>query len=541
MKTIKILFCFILISLNLKSQEIRILEHKSKIKIKKLRQLNSRFRETNLCISPNAKTLYFMTSRGGQKWSKQRMVFGRKQYDGDIWYSEKKDGKWQKPKPMPSQINTSAGEDEPNILPDGYNVFYQSWCFGWNKDGGPYYMAKLKGKDWLKPKGMGGGINQFFVNQRRVTLELATDGVAMNPTGDCFIVAYGHDYDGKMDIYMSIKGFRGNWSYLHKLPLSTPEGDERSAFLAADGKTFFFASDAYGGFGGLDIFKTTIDKEGNIGEIINIGKPFNTEQDDFGFILAASGQEAYFVRDGDIYFANLSKADSLIKPIPVKIIEGEITDSLHRPLEAKIELRERPNGKIIYTSESNLETGRFLIVVPPKLKQVYISTHLEGYDKIQKKYNFENPEIYEELKFDFTLKEKIIPVKEIPKEEKKDTIEIEKQEIFFVYFDIDKFNLKAEYQNIIKEKLSKIKAENIISIKIEGHTDSDAGNDYNLRLGENRAEVVKQFLLKQNINKNKVKTQKSFGENSPITTNKTDKGKQKNRRSKIEIKYKQKP
>jgi len=134
------------------------------------------------------------------------------------------------------------------------------------------------------------------------------------------------DYDGNMDIFMSKKKINGSWSRLKKLSLNT-SSDERSIFIAADGKTIYFASNGYGGFGGLDIFKTTLDDKGNHGEIINIGKPFNTEKDDYGFIITASGDKAYFVRDGDIYSADLTEANKEIKPFGTKTISGKLSNT----------------------------------------------------------------------------------------------------------------------------------------------------------------------------------------------------------------------
>lgn len=76
--------------------------------------------------------------------------------------------------------------------------------------------------------------------------------------------------------------------------LSVQKKEERSIFIAADGKTVYFGSSGYGGFGGLDIFKTTLYDDDSFGEITNIGAPFNTKEHDFGFIIGALGNEVFF-------------------------------------------------------------------------------------------------------------------------------------------------------------------------------------------------------------------------------------------------------
>ena len=112
--------CFLLIILQAPSlfaqRKATILDHKDRIRVTRLGILNSRHRETNLSVTPDGNYLFFMSLRGAQKWSNVYMTFkGDSVFDGDIWYSRKVQGKWTLPKCMPYGINTSQGEDEPNI------------------------------------------------------------------------------------------------------------------------------------------------------------------------------------------------------------------------------------------------------------------------------------------------------------------------------------------------------------------------------------------------------------------------------------------
>ncbi|MEO0896010.1 MAG: VWA domain-containing protein [Bacteroidota bacterium] len=310
-------------------KQATLLDHKDRIRISKLNVLNSSARETNLSITPDGKYLFFMSLRGGQVWSNSYMTFqGDSVYDGDIWYSRKINGRWSKPKCMPYNINSSQGEDEPNISPDGKRVYFQSWHFLWRQTGGPYYVSGRTETNWTKPLGLGGGITEFF----KSPYYQATDGMTVSPDEKTLIVAAGQDYDGNMDLYYSKRKSNG-WTFCKRLPVSTPY-DDRSAFLAADGKTLYFASNGYKGYGGLDIFKTTINPDGTHGEVINVGKPFNTPGDDYGLILTGDGMEGYFVRNGDIYFADLKQADPRIRPNPTNksvehAIAGTVRDSVN--------------------------------------------------------------------------------------------------------------------------------------------------------------------------------------------------------------------
>jgi hypothetical protein len=118
------------------------------------------------------------------------------------------------------------------------------------------------------------------------------------------------------------------------------DGNERSVFLAADGKTLYFASDGLGGFGGLDIFKATLSDDGKVSNIVNIGEPFNTKADDYGFIVSAKGDEAYFIRNGDVYMTKLGNAMSALKPLPVAVLTGVVHNKVGgAPVQAKITFR----------------------------------------------------------------------------------------------------------------------------------------------------------------------------------------------------------
>jgi hypothetical protein len=378
------MFIFLLSFLELKAQfkVPRVLKHPSLINIEYIQNLNSTFPETNLCISPDGQYMFFMSLRGGQPWSSPRIQKNKKVFDGDIWYSQKKNGQWGYPQVLGSNVNTNDGEDEPNISADGQSVIFQSWKSNWQVTGGPYYQSSLMGTQWGVSKGLGGGISQFFndlANQdaKNILIQLgsqennyATDGATVSADGKTFVVAVGQ-YTGKMDLYISRKNESGYWSYLKRLPVSTL-GNERSPFLAADGKTLYFASDGYGGWGGLDIHKTTIHEDDTCGEVVNIGAPFNTWQDDYGFVLTASGDEVYFVREGDIYFANTKNANPELKPVfSTLMITGKvILSKTKKPTQANIKIIDPETLKVIGETKSNALTGEYAIIVNNNIKKI---------------------------------------------------------------------------------------------------------------------------------------------------------------------------
>jgi peptidoglycan-associated lipoprotein len=99
-----------------------------------------------------------------------------------------------------------------------------------------------------------------------------------------------------------------------------------------------------------------------------------------------------------------------------------------------------------------------------------------------------------------------------------------------VKFPVNKFALSQEAEDKLKDFAERLKSENKnVYLEIQGHTDSTGAKDYNLQLGEARAEAVRRFLNKQGIALNRMSTI-SYGQDEPVDSNKTKDGRAKNRR-----------
>jgi outer membrane protein OmpA-like peptidoglycan-associated protein len=290
--------------------------------------------------------------------------------NGDIFRSDLVNGVWSKPVDIGSSINTTSGEDEPTFSANGTEMYYQSWSGDWKKTGGPYYKAKLENGVWKKKGSIGTNISRFFADQSNLNFGYATDGMAVSPDGKIFIVACGPEYDGPMDLYYSIKKENG-WTYPELFGVST-EGDERSVFIAGDSKTIYFSSDGLGGFGGLDIFKVQIQSNGKLGKPVNIGVPFNTSKDDMGFVASADGKSAFFIRNLDIYYADISMLNAEIKPESTQDVpkEKEIPTPKEKVKSEKLEvILYFEHDETIVLNSSELD----------KINEKYESIQVHGY------------------------------------------------------------------------------------------------------------------------------------------------------------------
>ncbi|MDX2245985.1 MAG: hypothetical protein SF052_04360 [Bacteroidia bacterium] len=298
---------FLGLSVECIAQKVIIPEPDSEIRVYPLYALNSPFTESSLAITPDGEYLFFSTNRGGQIWNEPYQTpEGDSLYDKDIWVSENVCGKWQKPYSLPHGINTALSEDEPFISADGKILYFQSWNYLWEQTGGPYYQTKLIPPENPSLRGMGKKLT------RVLEIFSGTGSFALSPEKKLILLVAGKPEEHQMDIFFIRKNGK-SWKYPEKSALSTPQ-NERSAFLMADGQTVYFASAGYEGFGGLDIYKTTLDDYGNPGVIFNLGPEINGPEDEYSFVIAPGGEEGYFIREGNIYCADLSKTENILKP-----------------------------------------------------------------------------------------------------------------------------------------------------------------------------------------------------------------------------------
>ena len=100
-------------------------------------------------------------------------------------------------------------------------------------------------------------------------------------------------------------------------------------------------------------------------------------------------------------------------------------------------------------------------------------------------------------------------------------------------FDVDKYNIRPDAYEVLTNLADILKEADIKKFQIDGHTDSDASDEHNQVLSENRAASVKNFLAEHGVTA-EIST-KGYGESRPVATNETAEGKQKNRRVEIII------
>lgn len=103
---------------------------------------------------------------------------------------------------------------------------------------------------------------------------------------------------GGLDIYKSEKGADGNWGKPLNMGAKINTTEHETYPFAADGY-LYFSSKGHVGFGGYDLFQSTLGLQGVPVNVKNMGKPFNSTKDDVAFIIAGDGITGYFSSNRD--------------------------------------------------------------------------------------------------------------------------------------------------------------------------------------------------------------------------------------------------
>ncbi len=103
-----------------------------------------------------------------------------------------------------------------------------------------------------------------------------------------------------------------------------------------------------------------------------------------------------------------------------------------------------------------------------------------------------------------------------------------------VFFDYDSFTLKPEARAVIENNAKFLQANKQRKAQLEGHTDDRGGREYNLALGQKRAESVRQALTLLGVSDAQIEAV-SFGKEKPMDAGQDEAAMAKNRR--VEIKY----
>ncbi|MBC7389131.1 MAG: PD40 domain-containing protein [Opitutaceae bacterium] len=433
----------------------------------------------------------------------------------NLYISEKNEKGWLKPEQVSTRINTKENEGASSISGDGKTLVY-TYCTP--RNGCDLYITRKLGKEWLQPGSIPGKINTSGWESHP---SLSADGRTLYFASDRIGGL------GKEDIWVTKLDSNDNWMKPINLgpSINTPESDF-TPFIHANGKSLYFASRGYPGMGGSDLFMSEFSGDSAWSSPKNLGYPLNTFADEMGFTLSSDFSTGYFSKDvinsqrrytSTLYSFNVPP--ELKGNVSCIYIKGKVFDADTKlPLKGRIELINLPKDKTEQSVFSDAQNGEFLLVIPDRSNYGLFVTS-KGY-------------LYQSLNFN-TTDDKMLSVED-----------------FSIYLKPIKVNSTAALRNIFFEtakydlnqtsetelnKLAKLIKENNLKIEVSGHTDIVGNIQDNQILSEKRAKAVFDYLAdKKEINKKDLSF-KGYGSSKPIGDNKTDEGKQQNRRIEIKI------
>jgi len=103
-----------------------------------------------------------------------------------------------------------------------------------------------------------------------------------------------------------------------------------------------------------------------------------------------------------------------------------------------------------------------------------------------------------------------------------------------IHFDLDKSNIRSDDMGTLDQKVAILQANPDLRIRICGHCDERGSDEYNLALGNRRAQSAKQYLVSHGIDASRIETQ-SWGEERPLVDGHDENAWSQNRRDEFEV------
>ena len=369
---------------------------------------------------------------------------------------------------------------------------------------------------------------------------------------------------GQQGIYKATK-VDGKWTNVEALPFNSTSYSFTNPSLTNDGKTLYFASNMPGGFGESDLWKVSVETNG-YGKPQNLGPNINTaDRENFPFIT--EDNILYFATTGrqglggfDIYKMDLSNnttAQNVGKPVNSE--KDDFSFSFNTKLNVGYFSSNRNGNDVIFSAIPICKAEAVVIVSNAKTKTLLANADVaildvKGNVIATEKTNSEGKVKYPiECNLGYGLKVAAQNFESTSSAVKIDkagiaTVEValkplevvitDKEVILNpVYFEYDKSNITAQGATEL-DKLVKVMKDNpSMVIFVKSHTDSKGGDDYNLKLSERRAQSTVQYLISKGISQGNI-SGKGFGSTEQkikCGTNCTEQQDSQNRRSEFLI------
>ncbi len=330
--------------------------------------INTKYTEHSPIVDINENMLVFTSRR-------PRSHEAANNQDEDIFVSRRVNNVWQAPVRLGEPINTVIHNEAAIALSmDGRQLFF--YRSGYNNTGNVYVSERIDdfGYEWSNPKLIREDMNTKYLETHA---SLSPDGNSL------FFTSNRRGGFGQRDIYVMRKLPNGEWSAPKNLGgiINTPYNEE-SPFIHPDGVTMFFSSEGHNSMGGYDVFYTTMDRQGNFTEPVNLGYPINTPDDNVAYIMNMDGRRGYIASGKEGGYGDLDLYEILQEGIYYNnliVYDGIVSDINNNvPKDLKITVRDLNTAEQLGIYRPNSIDGKYLVVLFPD-REYEISYEASGH------------------------------------------------------------------------------------------------------------------------------------------------------------------
>ena len=454
-------------------------------KVKKETVFNSRRSDYSpLLVGDDADQLVLSSTRKEAQGDDISGVTGLK--FGDLFFSRKNEqGKWQPVNVIEGEVNTEYDEGAPCLSPDGKTMYFTR-CSS-DPDYPRYaeiWQSQRSDDSWSKPS---------KCQISRDTLSSFAHP-AVSPDGQwLYFVSDAEGGEGGLDIWRTrilTSGFGGMENVGR--PINTA-GDEMFPSFRPNGD-LYFSSDGHPGMGGLDIFIAHEDSiRGTIVE--NQQYPLNSSADDFGMTFEGVHNRGFYSssrNDGKGW----EHIFSFECPEILQTVTGWVYEKDGYELPEALVYMVGNDGTNLKLSVKG--DGSFTQVLKPGVDYVLLGT-CKGYLNVKNEVRVEPED--EEESHEYTLQFPLPPIN-VP-------VLIDN-----IFYEFDRADLTPESTEALDQLVGMMNENPNITIELSAHCDYRGNDDYNQRLSQRRAESVVRYLIQHGIAKDRL-TAVGYGESRP--------------------------
>lgn len=315
-------------------------------------------------LNPDGNTLYYLreTAIGGGHGSFYAPSQAKKRWQ--LYSSRRRDTAFTVGEPLPPPFNQYDGEGSVCLTADGRELYYsvmRTTPRGYaNVD--IYTSRRHADGSWSEPVSVGSHINgeNSWESQPSVSPDGQWLYFASNRKGG----------QGGIDIWRCHRNADSTWGRPENLGTAVNTAlNEKCPFLHADGKTLYFASNGWQGFGGYDMYFIRIG-DTYLQRPTNMGLPINSERDDICLGVAPDGRTAYYAQN-DIFRFDLYPA---ARPEAMRHQWARLTDTAGQPLAGTLSVSRPEAATAVYGSHD----GRVALLLSTQNANVVVA-QCEGY------------------------------------------------------------------------------------------------------------------------------------------------------------------